>query len=41
MAGARDLEAEPAELDGFALPAPRRPLRWLASERACFEVKIC
>ena len=36
-----DLEAEPAELDGFALPEPRWPLRWLASERAHFEVEIC
>ena len=36
-----DLEAEPAELAGFALPEPRWPLRWLASERAHFEVEIC
>ena len=35
------LEAELAELDGFAPPVPRRPLRWLAPERAYFEVGIC
>ena len=34
------LEAELAELDGFAPPVPRRPLRWLAPERL-FEVEIC